>query len=120
MHYLQRNKRRLGKMLKERLAYYKQGLHFISGPSRMRCKEIIGEIMRACVIMHNMIVEDERDSYIRQFDYTDNDVNFNIVRPEIFRNRLPSYEMYLRSHAKIRNRSINQKLQADLIEEIWN
>ncbi|CAI0559558.1 unnamed protein product [Linum tenue] len=31
----------------------------ISGPSRMWCKDIIGEIMRACIIMHNMIVEDE-------------------------------------------------------------
>ncbi|CAN1121157.1 hypothetical protein LINPERPRIM_LOCUS2012 [Linum perenne] len=50
----------------------------INGRSRMWCKDIIGEIMRACIIMHNMIVEDERDSYIRQFDYTDDEVNFSV------------------------------------------
>nr|KAJ0222962.1 hypothetical protein LSAT_V11C200093520 [Lactuca sativa] len=102
MHYLRINKRQLGKMLKERLVYYNQ------------------QIMRPCVIMHNMIVKDELHSYIRQFDYTNNDVNFNIVRLEISRNHLPSYEMYIRSHTKICNISINHQLQANLIGEIWN
>ena len=41
----------------------------VRGPSRMWFKEIIGEVLQACVIMHNMIVEDECDSYIRQFDF---------------------------------------------------
>ncbi|CAL1401259.1 unnamed protein product [Linum trigynum] len=32
--------------------------------------------------------------------------------------RLPEYEEYLRNNARIRNRSTNSRLQADLIEEI--
>ena len=54
----------------------------VRGPSRMWFKEIIGEILRACVIMHNMIVEDEHDSYIRQLDFT-NDANFSISMPQV-------------------------------------
>ncbi|CAN1185621.1 hypothetical protein LINPERHAP2_LOCUS37664 [Linum perenne] len=92
----------------------------INGPSRMWCKIIIGEIMRACIIMHNMIVEDERDSYIRQFDYTDDEVNFNVSMPTVSQNRFPAYEDYLRNHTRIRSRSTNSQLQADLIEELWN
>ncbi|XP_024965216.1 uncharacterized protein LOC112505553 [Cynara cardunculus var. scolymus] len=90
----------------------------VRGSSRMWFKKIIGEILRACLIMHNMIVEDERDLYIRQFDFTD-DANFSISMPQVSRNHLPEYETYLRSHAIIRNMTHNNQLQADLVEEIW-
>ena len=39
--------------------------------------------------------------------------------PQVSRNHLPEYENYLRSHARIRNRTRNNQLQADLVEEIW-
>ena len=65
-----------------------------------------------------MIVEDERDSYIRQFDYRDDDVSFSLSMPEISQSCLPEYENYLRRHTKIRNRSTNHRLQADLVEKI--
>ena len=39
------------------------------GPSRMMEEEDIGVVMKACVILHNMIVEDERDNYELAFDY---------------------------------------------------
>ena len=35
----------------------------VRGPARLLKEEEIGIIMRACVILHNMIVEDERDNY---------------------------------------------------------
>ena len=92
----------------------------ISGPTRMWSKKTIGQIMRACVIMHNMIVEDERDGYAGNCDYTDDQVNFTVSRSEVSREHLSEYQEYLRNHAKIRNISTNQQLQADLIEDIWN
>ena len=33
----------------------------IAGPTRFWCKEVLHDIMSACIIMHNMIIEDERD-----------------------------------------------------------
>jgi len=41
----------------------------VYGPARHLDKGELGMIMKACVILHNMIVEDERDSYGLTFDY---------------------------------------------------
>jgi len=38
-------------------------------------------IMKACVILHNMIVEDERDSYDLAFEYKD--VEGSIPQPVV-------------------------------------
>ncbi|XP_072054371.1 uncharacterized protein [Arachis hypogaea] len=39
----------------------------IRGPARFWEKKKLANIMRACIILHNMIVEDERDSYAGNF-----------------------------------------------------
>ena len=44
-------------------------LAIIHGPARHLEKGELGMIMKTCVILHNMIVEDERDSYGLAFDY---------------------------------------------------
>ena len=42
----------------------------VKNPALFWDKVKIGKIMRACIILHNMIVEDERDGYT-QFDLSD-------------------------------------------------
>ncbi|XP_074375331.1 uncharacterized protein LOC141717120 [Apium graveolens] len=39
----------------------------VRGPARFWDRANLGRIMRACIIIHNMIVEDERDTYATQF-----------------------------------------------------
>ncbi|XP_052114185.1 uncharacterized protein LOC127739714 [Arachis duranensis] len=39
----------------------------IRGPARFWEKKKLANIMRACIILHNMIVEDERDTYAGNF-----------------------------------------------------
>ncbi|XP_015959547.1 uncharacterized protein LOC107483442 [Arachis duranensis] len=39
----------------------------IRGPARFWEKKKLANIMRACIILHNMIVEDERDTYTGNF-----------------------------------------------------
>ena len=39
------------------------------GPARLLNEEEIGVIMRVCVILHNMIVDDKQDNYELAFDY---------------------------------------------------
>ena len=93
----------------------------ISGPTRLWCKDTIKEIMRACVIMHNMIVEDERDKYANNDNiWSDEEVNGIVSRPEVSRGRLAEFQQYLRNHLKVRNRSTNEQLKQDLVEHIWN
>ena len=41
----------------------------IRKPARVWQTQTLGEIMYDCIIMHNMIVEDERDSYEGRHDY---------------------------------------------------
>ncbi|KAL0682441.1 hypothetical protein Bca4012_049288 [Brassica carinata] len=82
----------------------------------------IGKIMRSCIILHNMIVEDERDGYTQydvsvfaqpesnrsaQVDFTySTDMPSNIGNMMSIRNR-------------IRDKQIHQQLKADLVENIW-
>ena len=52
----------------------------VRGPANLVNKKEIDVIMRACVILHNMIVKDEQDNYKLAFDY--NVVEKNISRAD--------------------------------------
>jgi len=55
-------------------------------------EEEVGVVMRACVILHNMIVEDEHDNYELAFDY---DVVEESAPPlAVSHVRHPCYETY--------------------------
>jgi hypothetical protein len=43
----------------------------VCGPARLHKPKMLKEIMMACIILHNMIIEDERDLYLGAdaFDY---------------------------------------------------
>uniref|UniRef100_A0A0D3AN68 DDE Tnp4 domain-containing protein n=1 Tax=Brassica oleracea var. oleracea TaxID=109376 RepID=A0A0D3AN68_BRAOL len=82
-------------------------------------KTKIGKIMRACIILHNMIVENERDEYI-QYDiseFEDGDVTrssrVETDRPTNFANMLDIRE-------DVHDKRLHQRLKNDLIENIWN
>jgi len=75
-------------------------------------------IMKACVILHNMIVEDERDLYDLAFDYEQ--VDGTTPEPTVRRNVHPCYETYLRRTMEVRDPAMHAHLQTDLVEEMWN
>ena len=72
------------------------------------------EVMTACVIMHNMIVEDEREDMIYDSDWLHGG---ELVSPA---SGAGSYEDFIHVHQEIRNRDKHNQLQADLIEHMWN
>ena len=90
----------------------------LRGPARNMDKGELGMIMKACVILHNMIVEDERDSYDLAFDY--DDVDDNTPQPNVQQAHHPCYAAYLRRVAQIHDPALHARLQSDLTEEIWN
>jgi len=90
----------------------------VRGPARLMDEEEIGVIMRACVILHNMIVEDERDNYELAFDY--DVVEGTAPEPIVNHDHHPCYETYFQRSKEIRDPDVHAALQADLIEEIWN
>ena len=90
----------------------------VRGLARLMKEEEIGVIMRACVILHNMIVEDERDNYELAFDY--DVVKGTASEPIVNHDYHPCYEKYFQRSKEIRDPDVHTALQADSIKEIWN
>ena len=86
-------------------------------------KEKIGKIMRACIILHNMIVKNERDGYT-QYDtseFEEGDVTKSSRVDMSYSTDMPTNlgnMLGIRNH--VRNRRIHEQLKNDLIENIWN
>jgi len=73
----------------------------IQGPVCVMKEEEAGVIMRACVIVHNMIVKDEGDNFELVFYY---DVVEGIaLEPIINHDHHPCYKIYFQRSNKIRN-----------------
>ena len=89
----------------------------VRGPTRLMNQKEIGVIMRVCVILHNIIVEDVRDNYEFAFDY---DIIGGTARELIVDCDYHScYETYFQRSYEVCNSDTHAALQMDLIEEIW-
>jgi len=77
----------------------------------------LGMIMKACIILHNIIVEDEQDLYDLAFDY--DHVEDSISKPNVQQGHHPCYATYLRRVVQIGDLNLHARLQSDLMHEIW-
>jgi hypothetical protein len=86
----------------------------ICGPAYGWDRERLSDIMTACIIMHNMIVEDERGGPMitnTNFDNIGTKIN-----PTVARLNITEREAFVNAHRKIRNCDLHYQLQSDLIE----
>ena len=76
--------------------------------------------MRACIILHNMIVEDERNTYATLFGPLPiyDDATNSLSQPNLGEKPSVPYERYIQNNVRIRDRQKHHQLQADLIENI--
>jgi len=99
----------------------------VKKPSLAWSPEILGKIMTACIILHNMIVEDERDSYEQLVDVNEflNDRPQNTVGSSnesglpYSTDSIVDINKYLRNRDRVRDARKHIALRADLIENIW-
>ncbi|XP_056841598.1 uncharacterized protein LOC130494819 [Raphanus sativus] len=95
----------------------------VRNPALLWDKEKISNIIRACIILHNMIVEDERDGYTYQYDTnmwlegeisrsSEVDLSFSTDMPTNLGNIIPTQE-------DLRDQSIHERLKTDLIANIF-
>ncbi|XP_038726409.1 uncharacterized protein LOC120017301 [Tripterygium wilfordii] len=78
-------------------------------------------IMKACVILHNMIVEDERDMFKsiengKYYLFEEVDIS------ELDRNDAAyhyDFDQFIKGRQKLKNKSIHHRLQEDLVEHLW-
>jgi hypothetical protein len=86
----------------------------ISGQSYSQCT--LGLIMRTCIILHNMIINNERDD-----GYDDNyhTITF-LTAPPVNYEAPTSVTSIFQREAHLTSRLMFLNLQSDLIEHMWN
>uniref|UniRef100_A0A0D3E4H0 DDE Tnp4 domain-containing protein n=1 Tax=Brassica oleracea var. oleracea TaxID=109376 RepID=A0A0D3E4H0_BRAOL len=91
-------------------------LAVVRNSSNIWDKEKIGNIMRACIILHNMIVEDERSSgtedNVHEFEEREEVATFSVNMPS-------PIVSTINRRTSVRNRQVHEHLKYDLIENIW-
>ena len=90
----------------------------IRNPARMWEREALSQIMYTCIILHNMIVEDERDSYGKRNDY-DYDQTNSAALVNYYHGPINEFARMLEINTAIHDRSKHRSLKADLTEHIW-
>ncbi|CAH9134268.1 unnamed protein product [Cuscuta epithymum] len=100
-------------------------------PSLAWDKQVLGKIMMACIVMHNMIVEDNREQGIEHNNdeglvSLDNlptnmpsSSNARTQHTNTFAAQPSRLPTYMDNRARIRERNIHTALINDLIEHIW-
>jgi hypothetical protein len=73
--------------------------------------------MKACIILHNIIIEDERGENVTEgfFHYEQEEENPHIVLPE----KTSCFIEFIRGHQHIKDQEAHSRLQSDLVEHIW-
>ncbi|XP_020242989.1 uncharacterized protein LOC109821216 [Asparagus officinalis] len=88
----------------------------IKGSARFWDKRTLHDIMTACIIMHNMIVEDEHDEQedvvISTPQSISNAKNMEITETERF-------QRFLARHKRLKNKEAHFALRNALIEHLW-
>ncbi|XP_062170457.1 uncharacterized protein LOC133876188 [Alnus glutinosa] len=90
----------------------------VHGPARLYQPELLKDIMMACIILHNMTVEDERGLYLGADEFDNEQITDIPFEP-------PSHEHtdeivdFMQNRHCIRDQETHSQLQSDLIEHLW-
>ena len=75
--------------------------------------------MQACVLLHNMIIEDEREDE-DDFNYNQEGTITKVLDPKDYEHRDPKVlEEFLKMHQEIEDKSTHEQLRNDLVEHLW-
>ena len=78
----------------------------VRGPTRFLDEETLADIMKACIIMHNMVIEDEEDIGNNDFDGSDANPPVKVSRAYT-----PELEDFMQTHYQIRDSVTHSQLQ---------
>lgn len=89
----------------------------VRGPARFWRPETLKDIMKACIILHNMIIEDERELVGLDYDYDTTDKS--PPPATVSHERTTELCEFIQMHRRIRDRETHSQLQVDLVEHLW-
>jgi len=92
----------------------------IREPARLWDIADLGIIMRSCIILHNMIVKDERDTYAQRWtDFEQSEGSESSIPQPYSTEVLPTFANHVRARSELRDPNVYHELQADLVKHIW-
>ncbi|XP_020870157.1 uncharacterized protein LOC110225249 [Arabidopsis lyrata subsp. lyrata] len=92
----------------------------IREPARMWDITDLAIIMRSCIILHNMIVEDERETYAQHWnDYDQSEASGSSTQQPFSTEVLPVFANHVHARSDLRDSNVHHELQADLVKHIW-
>ncbi|KAL9665054.1 hypothetical protein QQ045_020463 [Rhodiola kirilowii] len=92
----------------------------IREPARLWDMADLAIITRSCIILHNMIVEDERDTYAQHWTDFDQSEASGSSTPQPYSTEvLPAFANHVRARSEFRDPNAHLELQADLVKHIW-
>ena len=82
-------------------------------PARAWSKEKLHRIMRTCIILYNMIVEDERGS--------EEDLQYEQIRVAVVpsRSSASDFSTFVNNYKELRDESAHHQLRNNLIKHLW-
>jgi len=88
----------------------------VRGPARSWNEKDLHAIMKACIILHNMIIEDEREVQGLEniYDGAPRDVSISRDRLIDF-----DFESFVARYREVRNEGVHYQLRNDLVEHLW-
>ncbi|XP_071680327.1 protein ALP1-like [Lolium perenne] len=86
----------------------------VRGSAKGWKRKEIGDVMKACVIMHNMIVEEERETGRQNCSY-----EAMGERVTVSRTHAEQLSSFIQMTHHIRNKAEHTQLKLDLIEHVW-
>jgi hypothetical protein len=87
----------------------------IKGPARLWEKKDPHLIMTACVLLHNMIIEDEREECFSDDGFSI-ESPFSLNASTSFNN---TFDNFLQKHREIQSPASHFQLRNDIIEHLW-
>ncbi|XP_013617289.1 PREDICTED: uncharacterized protein LOC106323762 [Brassica oleracea var. oleracea] len=92
----------------------------IREPARMWEISNLAIIMRSCIILHNKIVKDERDTFTQNWTDYDQSEGSGSSTPQPFSTEvLPAFANHVCTRSELRDSNIHHELQSDLVKHIW-
>ncbi|XP_028056614.1 uncharacterized protein LOC114260633 [Camellia sinensis] len=88
----------------------------ISGVVRYWDSEMLANIMKSCIILHNMIVEDEREEHL---DFNC-DISSTNTPVQLSSTPTNDFQSFLSRHLGIRDKDAYHALRNDLVEHMWH
>ena len=93
--------------------------NIVRAPARSWSLAHISNIMKTCIIVHSMIVEDERDTYTRRITVDYYDTSSHSVSPSCNRGDIAEDHVFISCLNEIRDSPTDRQLRNDLIQYLW-